>query len=60
MEAFSFVDRTNGQRLAFDAAQAIGKKCLARGATVQGNAAARDTAAKAAVAFLRKVFAMGS
>jgi dienelactone hydrolase len=60
MEAFSFVDRTNGQRLAFDAAQAIGKKCLARGATVQGNATARDTAAKAAVAFLRKVFALGS
>jgi dienelactone hydrolase len=60
IDAFSFIDRTNGQRLPLDTVQAIGKKCLAHGATVQGNAGARDTAAKAAVAFLRKVFAMGS
>jgi dienelactone hydrolase len=59
IETFAFVDRTSGQRLPAAEIPAANKKCLSRGASVQGNTAARDTASKAAVTFLRKVFALG-
>jgi dienelactone hydrolase len=60
IENLVFLDRSNGQRVPAADVPAALKKCLSRGASVQGNAAARDTAAKAAVSFLRKVFALGS
>jgi len=60
IDSMAAFDRTNGQRLQGEAYQAMLKKCAGRGASVEGNAAARDTAAKAAVTFLRKVFALGS
>jgi len=58
VESFAIMDRTNGQRIPADQIQAITAKCRGRGASVQGNKAARDEAAKAAVTFLRKVFAL--
>jgi dienelactone hydrolase len=60
VETFAIVDRTNGQRIAADQIQAATAKCRGKGASVQGNKAARDEAAKAAVAFLRKVFGLAS
>lgn len=59
IDIMAVFDRTTGQRLQGEAYQAMLKKCAGRGASVEGNTAARDTAAKAAVAFLRKVFALG-
>jgi dienelactone hydrolase len=58
VETFAINDRTNGQRIAADQIQAATMKCRGKGASVQGNKAARDEAAKAAVTFLRKVFAL--
>ena len=57
IDTFAAFDRTNGQRLQGEAYQAALKNCSSRGASVEGNSAARDTAAKAAVAFLRKTLA---
>ena len=51
-------DRSNGQRVQGEAFQAMQKKCVALGASVQGNTAARNEAAKVAVGFLRKTFGM--
>ena len=50
-------DRTTGARLQGDAYTAALKSCGAVGATVEGNSRARDKAAQAAVAFLKKTFA---
>lgn len=58
IDNFTAFDKTNGQRLQGEAYQAMLKKCSGRGASVEGNSAARDAAAKAAVGFLRKVFAL--
>jgi dienelactone hydrolase len=60
VDTFAVVNRKSGQRLPAAEIAAATKECASRGASVQGNKAARDTAAKAAVAFLRKAFAMGS
>jgi dienelactone hydrolase len=60
VDSFAVVDRSSGQRLAPDAIPAATAKCRGRGASVQGNKAARDEASRAAVTFLRKVFALGS
>jgi dienelactone hydrolase len=57
IDTLAAYDKTNGQRLQGEAYQAILKKCSGRGASVEGNAAARETAAKAAVGFLQKTFA---
>jgi dienelactone hydrolase len=57
IETFASYDKTNGQRLQGEALQAVMKKCTARGASVESNGAARETAAKAAVGFLTKTFA---
>jgi dienelactone hydrolase len=57
IETFAAYDRTNGERLRGDAYQAVLKKCVALGASVEGNTAARDKAAQATLAFLKKVFA---
>ena len=58
IENFWAFDRSNGQRVQGEAFQAMQKKCVLLGASVQGNTAARNEAAKAAVGFLRKVFAL--
>jgi dienelactone hydrolase len=50
-------DRNSGARLQGATYEEAAKGCGARGASVEGNAAARDRAAQAAVAFLTKVFA---
>lgn len=50
-------DRTTGARLQGEAYQAAAKSCGAVGATVEGSQRARDQAAQAAVAFLKKTFA---
>lgn len=57
IDTLAAFDRTNGQRLQGEDFQAMLKKCGSRGASVEGNSAARETAAKAAVAFLRKALA---
>lgn len=49
-------DRSNGQRLQGEAYREMLKSCGALGANVEGNHAARDQAAGAALAFLAKVF----
>jgi dienelactone hydrolase len=59
VDTFSIMDRSSGQRIASNEIQAVTAKCRGLGASVQGNKAARDEAAKAAVTFLRKVFALG-
>ena len=51
-------DRSNGQRVQGEAFQAMQKKCVALGASVQGNTAARNEAAKVVVGFLRKTFGL--
>jgi dienelactone hydrolase len=58
VETMAAYDKKTGQRLQGEAFQAVQKKCTARGASVEGNAAARDQAAKSAVGFLRKAFAL--
>jgi dienelactone hydrolase len=58
IDNFTAWDRSNGQRLQGEAFQAMAKKCVTTGASVGGNAAARDQAGKAAVAFLKKTFGM--
>lgn len=50
-------DRNTGARLQGTTYEEAAKGCRARGASVEGDAAARDQAARAAVAFLKKVFA---
>ena len=50
-------DRTTGARLQGEAYAAALRNCGAVGATVEGNARARDKAAQAAVGFLNKTFA---
>lgn len=50
-------DRTTGARVQGGAYAAMLKSCTAVGATVEGNSTARDKAAQAAVAFLKKTFA---
>lgn len=50
------VDRSTGQPLQGDRLQAALRNCAATGASLQGNPAARDQAAKAALGFLAKVF----
>jgi len=50
-------DRSTGQRLQGDAFRDMLKSCGAVGASVEGNHAARDQAADAALSFLAKTFA---
>jgi dienelactone hydrolase len=50
-------DRTTGARLQGDAYAAMLKSCTAVGATTEGSYRARDKAAQAAIAFLKKSFA---
>jgi dienelactone hydrolase len=57
IENFFAYDRTNGSRLQGEAYNAMLKSCATTGATVEGNARARDQAAAAAVAFLRRTLA---
>lgn len=48
-------DRRSGEALSQDAAQALGRAlCAGRGATMEGNRAARDTAGKAVIEFLNR------
>ena len=48
-------DRRSGEALSQDKAQALGRElCADKGATVEGNHGARDTAAKAVSEFLSK------
>ncbi len=57
VEALAAFDRNTGARLrGADFQQAV-RDCRATGASVEGNRAARDQAARAALAFLREVFA---
>lgn len=50
-------DRRNGEPLSQDKVQAIGRDlCVDKGATMEGDRKARDTAGKAVVDFLNKVF----
>jgi dienelactone hydrolase len=58
IETMAAYDRTTGERLQGEAFKSAQKKCVGRGASVEGNAAARDQAGKAAVGFLRKVFGL--
>jgi len=60
VDTFAVMNRKSGQRVQQNAIAAAFKECGGRGASVQGNKAAREVAGKAAVAFLRKVFALGS
>jgi len=57
MDTLYAYDRTSGARVQGDAFAAMQKSCTALGATVEGSNAARDKAAQAAVAFLKKTFA---
>ena len=57
VDTFYAYDRTSGARLQGAAYQDAVKACSAVGASVEGNTAARDKAAQAAVAFLKKAFA---
>ncbi len=58
MATFVFYNRFTGEKLSPEAFQATQKKsCVALGASVEGNRSAREKAAEAVVAFLRKVFA---
>lgn len=57
IDTFAAFDRNTGQRLQGEAYQAVLKSCGATGASVEGNAKARDRAAQAALAFLAKAFA---
>lgn len=50
-------DRFTGARLQGDALTAVYKNCAAMGANVEGSRRARDHAAQAAVAFLKRTFA---
>jgi dienelactone hydrolase len=57
IDTFYAYDRTTGERLQGDAYRAVVKKCMTLGGSVQGNTAAREKAAQATLAFLKKVFA---
>jgi dienelactone hydrolase len=58
IDTMAFFDSSTGQRLAFPDAQAVNKaKCSAVGATVEGSTKAREQAAVAVLAFLKKSFA---
>jgi dienelactone hydrolase len=58
IEAMRVLDTSTGQALQGDAIQAAtASKCSAKGASVEGNAAARLKAAQATVAFFKKIFA---
>lgn len=50
------VERSTGQPLQRERLQAALRDCAATGASIEGNAAARDQAANATPAFLAKVF----
>lgn len=55
IDTLVMLDRTTGQRVSGEAIQAITRQsCSALGAHVQGDAAARDKAAQAILAFFRK------
>jgi dienelactone hydrolase len=57
VDTFHAYDRTTGARLAGSAYRDAVQACRATGASVQGNAQARDQAARAAVSFLERTFA---
>jgi dienelactone hydrolase len=57
VEAMAVIDRKTGQRLNAEAIAATQKACVATGASVQGDKAARDQAAEAITAFLTKALA---
>ena len=57
IDTFDAYDRNTGARVQGDAYSAMVKSCVTTGATVEGNANARDQAAAAAVKFLKKTFA---
>lgn len=57
IQTLRYQDRFTGQPLTSDAVRDIGKStCSAVGASVEGNHAARDQAAKAALSFLHQTF----
>jgi dienelactone hydrolase len=58
IDAMVYQDRSTGAHLTTPAVQEVTKsRCSATGASVQGSTSARDTAAKAILAFLAKVYA---
>ena len=57
IDTFYAYDRTTGARLQREAYAAALKHCGAVGATIEGNAGAREKAARAAVAFLQRALA---
>jgi len=57
IDSFASFDRNTGQRLQGEAYQAALKSCAATGASIEGNAKARERAAQSTLAFLAKVFA---
>ena len=56
IDTLAAYDRASGQRLQGDAYQAAARSCMGRGASVEGDRAARDKAADAAVTFLKTTF----
>ena len=56
IDTLAAYDRATGQRLQGEAYQAAAKSCAGLGASVEGDRAARDKAAAAALAFLRATF----
>lgn len=57
MSTFSYVDRFTGEKISGEALSSMLKRCVDRGASVQGDRGARAKAAQAVVAFLQKAFA---
>jgi dienelactone hydrolase len=57
IDTFYAYDRNTGARLQGDAYTSTQKSCSAVGASIEGNTRAREKAAQAAIAFLKKVFA---
>lgn len=56
MASFAYVDRFTGEKLPAEALPGVFKKCVDRGASIEGSRSARDKAAQAVIAFLRKTF----
>lgn len=57
MTTFSYVDRFTSEKVSGEALSSMLKRCVDRGASVQGDRGARAKAAQAVVVFLQKAFA---
>lgn len=57
IDTFHVYDRRNGSRLQGEALREVERSCRTTGATVEGSLRARDAAAEAVVAFLKKTLA---